>query len=319
MAFSIEKDVDCVTFTFNDHLKKTFKRFEEFRKNSKLCDIKLIVGEKKIQAHRLVLAAFSDYFSAMFTGDMSETSQFTVHLTDMKPDAVEALIRYAYTSEIEIRVDNVENLLSVACILQIEEVKEACSEFMANQLHPSNCLGIRAFADGHGCSALFKTSDQYTKEHFVEVINNQEFFVLPAESVAELLSSDDLNVPSETQVFTALKTWTQQDLQNRKQFLHRLLSLVRLPLLSTQYLIDHVESCPLFRDISPCRELILEAMKYQLLPNRRLQMQSPRTKPRKSTVGKLFAVGGKWDFFHSFHSYSYPLKKNWKKDSEKLI
>lgn len=36
----------------------------------------------------------------------------------------------------------------------------------------------------------------------------------------------------------------------------------------------------------------MEAMKYHLLPERRPMLQSPRTKPRKSTVGVLFAVGG---------------------------
>jgi len=36
----------------------------------------------------------------------------------------------------------------------------------------------------------------------------------------------------------------------------------------------------------------MEALKYHLLPERRLAMQSSRTKPRKSTVGVLYAVGG---------------------------
>lgn len=36
----------------------------------------------------------------------------------------------------------------------------------------------------------------------------------------------------------------------------------------------------------------MEAMKYHLLPEKRPMMQSPRTKPRKSTVGALYAVGG---------------------------
>lgn len=36
----------------------------------------------------------------------------------------------------------------------------------------------------------------------------------------------------------------------------------------------------------------MEALKYHLLPERRSTLQSPRTKPRKSTVGVLYAVGG---------------------------
>ena len=289
----MEEEGDAIVFTCNDHLIKTFKKMESFRKNSKLCDIVLVTGTKRITAHRLVLAAFSDYFSAMFTSDLSENNQGVVYLTDMDPTAVEALIQYAYTSHIEIRVDNVENLLSVACILQIDEVKQACSEFMKHQLHPSNCLGIRAFADGHGCSNLFKIADAFTKERFVEVVKNQEFVLLNADCVAQLLSSDDLNVSSESQIFNALTTWVEHDTE-RKKFLPRLLGLVRLPLLSPDFLVDKVEMSPLFRDVVPCRELIMEAMKYLLLPKRRFQLQNSRTSPRKSTVGKLYVVGGKW-------------------------
>ena len=289
----MEEESDAIIFTCNDHLLKTFKKMDGFRKNSKLSDIVLVVGEKRIEAHRLVLAAFSDYFSAMFTGDLSENKKDVVHLTDMDPQAVEALIKYAYTSHIEIRVDNVENLLSVSCILQIDEVKEACSEFMKHQLHPSNCLGIRAFADGHGCNELFKVADAYTKERFADVVKSQEFVLLSAECVAQLLSSDELNVTSESQIFDALEKWAEHDEENRKKFLARLLGLVRLPLLEPEFLVDRVEMSPLFRDIGPCRELIIEAMKYQLLPKRRFQLQNSRTTPRRSTVGKLFVVGGK--------------------------
>lgn len=36
----------------------------------------------------------------------------------------------------------------------------------------------------------------------------------------------------------------------------------------------------------------MEALKYHLLPERRPLLQSSRTRPRKSTVGILYAVGG---------------------------
>lgn len=36
----------------------------------------------------------------------------------------------------------------------------------------------------------------------------------------------------------------------------------------------------------------MEGMKYHLLPQRRPLLQSPRTRPRKATVGAMFAVGG---------------------------
>lgn len=48
----------------------------------------------------------------------------------------------------------------------------------------------------------------------------------------------------------------------------------------------------MFSEDLECQKLLMEAMKYHLLPERRPMFQSPRTKPRKSTVGALYAVGG---------------------------
>lgn len=63
-------------------------------------------------------------------------------------------------------------------------------------------------------------------------------------------------------------------------------------MMDLQFLADHVENNVLFKHDVDCQELIMEALKYHLLPERRLTMQSCRTKPRKSTVGVLYAVGG---------------------------
>ena len=72
-----------------------------------------------------------------------------------------------------------------------------------------------------------------------------------------------------------------------------------------QFIADHVETNPLFRESKECQSLIMEALKYHLLPERRSSFQSPRTKPRKSTVGIMFAVGGmdcnKGKFFAEFY------------------
>lgn len=57
-------------------------------------------------------------------------------------------------------------LLPAANLLQMTDVKEACCEFLVTQLHPSNCLGIRGFADLHGCIDLLNLADKYTAQHF---------------------------------------------------------------------------------------------------------------------------------------------------------
>ena len=74
------------------------------------------------------------------------------------------------------------------------------------------------------------------QEHFVDVMRNQEFLILPPDDVAKLLSSDDLNVPNEETIFHALVTWAKNDSANRKQHLAKLLAHIKLPLMPPQVL-----------------------------------------------------------------------------------
>jgi hypothetical protein len=72
------------------------------------------------------------------------------------------------------------------------------------------------------------------QENFVQVIQNQEYLLLPSDEVCRLLASDDLNVPDEETIFHALMMWTKHDNTNRKKCLARLLSHIKLPLMSPQ-------------------------------------------------------------------------------------
>ncbi|XP_041128484.1 kelch-like protein 1 isoform X2 [Polyodon spathula] len=239
---------------------------------------------------RLVLSAVSDYFAAMFTNDVCEAKQEEIKMEGIDPNALWDLVQFAYTGCLELKEETIENLLAAACLLQLSKVVDVCCRFLIKLLHPSNCLGIHAFADAQGCTELMKVAHNYSTENIMEVIKNQEFLLLSADEILKLLSCDDVNVPDEESIFHALLMWVKHDVQRCKD-LSMLLAYIRLPLLPAQILAD-LENNILFKDDLECQKLILEAMKYHLLPEKRLLMQSPRTKPRKSTVGALYAVGG---------------------------
>jgi hypothetical protein len=51
--------------------------------------------------------------------------------------------------------------------------------------------------------------------------------------------------------------------------------------MNARFLVNTVSSDPLIRSDEACRDLIDEAKNYLLLPQERLNMQGPRTRPRK--------------------------------------
>jgi kelch-like protein 20 len=58
--------------------RSTLTELNLIRKLHDLCDVVITVGNRKIFAHKVILAACSPYFRAMFTGALSESSQTEV-------------------------------------------------------------------------------------------------------------------------------------------------------------------------------------------------------------------------------------------------
>lgn len=297
------------------HPKQTLDTLEALRRCEELCDVVIKVGSKTIAAHRVVLAACSPYFRAMFTGEMAESRQNEITILDVDETAMEILINFSYTAAITIREDNVQALLPAACLLQLGEIQEICCEFLKRQLDPSNCLGIRAFADTHSCRDLLRVADLFAQHNFQEVIDSEEFLLLPVDQLVDILSSDELNVKSEEQVYFAVIGWMKHNINERRAYLPQILQHVRLPLLGPKFLVGVVGADIHIKSDETCRDLVDEAKNYLLLPEQRLLMQGPRTRPRKPTkcTEVIFAVGG-WcsgDAISSVERYD-PQSGDWK-------
>ncbi|XP_071947857.1 kelch-like protein 20 [Antedon mediterranea] len=276
------------------HPRETMEMISVLRKHRELCDVVIVVADTKIFAHRIVLSACSPYFRAMFTGELAESRQTEVTIRDIDERAMEQLIDFAYTSVVTVEESNVQTLLPAACLLQLGEIQEACCEFLKRQLDPSNCLGIRAFADTHSCKELLRVADKFTQLNFQQVMESEEFLLLPVGQLIDIIGSEELNVRTEEQVFAACLAWVKYNLGERRHLISQVIQHVRLPLLTPKFLVGTVSSDILIRSDEACRDLVDEAKNYLLLPQERPLMQGPRTRPRKPIrCGEvLFAVGG---------------------------
>ena len=220
---------------------------------------------------------------------MVESRKPQVTIKDIDEMAMKLLIEFAYTAKIAIDVENVQLLLFASSILQIEPVANACCDFMKTHLHPTNCIGVRNFAEQHGRVELIQKTDQYVLSKFTLVKDQEEFYTIPAQYLENIISSADLNVKSETEVYEAVMSWVKHDLDSRRQHLPDLLSRVRLPLLRPEYLIQTVCKEEVLRTDLRCRDLIDEAKLFHMsiahvVPD---LDRSSKLLPRKSCAGKL--------------------------------
>ncbi|XP_025918950.1 kelch-like protein 3 isoform X6 [Apteryx rowi] len=291
-----EDEKEQRTVTVNpSHMRKAFKVMNELRSKRLLCDVVIVAETVEMEAHRVVLAACSPYFCAMFTGDMSESKAKKIEIKDVDGQTLRKLIDYIYTAEIEVTEENVQVLLPAASLLQLMDVRKNCCDFLQSQLHPTNCLGIRAFADVHACTELLQQANAYAEQHFPEVMLGEEFLSLSLDQVCSLISSDKLTVSSEEKVFEAVISWINYEKESRLEHMAKLMEHVRLPLLPRDYLVQTVEEEALIKNNNTCKDFLIEAMKYHLLPlDQRQLIKNPRTKPRTpvSLPKVMIVVGG---------------------------
>lgn len=72
---------------------------------------------------------------------------------------------------ISVNVENVQELMVAADMLQLNEVVSVCGEFLKGHMDPSNCVGIFQFLEQIACVDMLEFTENYIHVHFLEVCN----------------------------------------------------------------------------------------------------------------------------------------------------
>lgn len=91
------------------------------RSHHMLTDVVLEVGSELFHAHKVVLAAASPYFKAMFTGGLRECEMSRVKLQGVCPTSMGVLVKFMYTGTINVSELTVCQLLPAATMFQVSE------------------------------------------------------------------------------------------------------------------------------------------------------------------------------------------------------
>ncbi|NXP81308.1 KLH23 protein, partial [Ramphastos sulfuratus] len=254
--------------------------------------------------HRAALAACSSYFKAMFTADMREKSKNQIRLPGLSHAVLEALVNYAYTSQIQITKRNVQSLLQAADLLQFVSVKKACEQFLVRHLDTDNCIGMHSFAEYHDCSELEKESRRLLLSQFEEVCKQEEFLDISKEKLSFLLSRDNLNVWKEETAIEAIVKWVAHNVEERVEDICELLSCIKVDL-DNMYLrsvLSVQKKCRL--NDSRIRSLIHNALNL-----------NPKDLSRKPTAA-MYVIGGYyWHPLSEVHVWD-PLTNAWVQGTE---
>ena len=261
------------------------------RQNNEYTDVTLQSGGAQIQCHRVVLAASSDYFKAMFRRGFKESASDTVELT-IEPEILTSMIDYIYTGEIQLTVDNVEGLVNACDVLQLDTLKAGCDDFLMSQVDVTNCVGFVRFAALYRLLKVQRKARGLMLAEFKTVAFTDQFKDMSCSELVDVIKDDDIRVDDEDVVVECVLDWVGHDVNNRTSSFETVMERVRLPYCSSKYLWHMKNTCQLLTPT--CVQYVNEALSFQIDPAHQHEVFSCRTQPRTHfhVKRRLVVAGG---------------------------
>ncbi|XP_029961218.1 kelch-like protein 22 isoform X2 [Salarias fasciatus] len=304
------------TYRSSAHFRSVLDGLLALRQSGILFDVVLVVEGRAIQAHRILLAASCDYFRGMFAGGLRETKQKEIPIHGVTYNAMKKILDYIYTSEIELDLECVQEVLIAATLVQLEKVIGFCCDFLVSWLDESNILEVHKLADLYGLQQLNARLHSYMLRNIQTLSRTDVYRQLPEEEVFKVLSSNELQVSCENEVYEAALHYhySPEQVETDQVYLQdnlKMLDAVRFCLIERsvlQRLHGRLNQCPL-------KDSVSAALRYHEQEVWQPVLQSPLTQPR-STFSCIMGFGGMFsasfaDSEHLFQVY-HPSWSEWR-------
>ena len=281
------------------------KRLNIQRKQDYLCDITLVTNDdRELKAHRNVLSAASPFFCKLLESDMKENREGIIRFEEISGCVMEDVLEFIYTGTVEVTQENAKELIAAGNYLMIPSLKTVSGRFLEDEMTDSNCISTFYFAEKYDCVELIRDSREFIHENFASVGEMDEFLSLEAKEVAVWISSDEIAVEAEADVFKIILKWVEHSKSERKAAFEELFRHVRLSFLSRDCLEDVVTN-ELVRENLACVKLVMDAtVKMATFASEEDLPRSPR-KGLETRV--ILACGGEFTFCY------LPEEDQWKR------
>ena len=288
--------------------KKMLHQLNEFRKKGTLCDAKLSLEGKEFSVHKVVLASSCPYFNSLFTMNMKERNQEVIELKCPTAERMEDFLTFLYTTQVQLTTDNVEALIVTADYFNVHELKELGCSFLQENLNLSNGIALYGFAGRYHCEPLREITRDFLIENFSIISRTEDFLSTNVEQLLEIVSSDELVIFTEEELYEGILRWVQYSKEDRLSYFGRLFAKVRLGDVKRSYLVEVIANEPLVKEDPFCSALLM-----QTVLNCYVKADLPTCSPPSSRfVDCVFVNGGRESKGATSSSHIYvPSRNDW--------
>ncbi|XP_068683298.1 kelch-like protein 3 [Montipora foliosa] len=224
------------------HCQELIYRLDALRRKESFFDVTVSVKDKEFKAHRLVLAAASPFFLSLLVSDMREGKEqfIRIELEEATGSVMEDVFKYIYTGNVAVTKDTAHNLVAVADYLLLPGLKTLACDVLEENITIENCIFNYYFADKYQCLELMGESCGFINSNFSSVMKTDDFLKLDIAQVMKWVSSDDVTVTSEEEIFKGIVKWVTYKKSERESNFAELFSQVRLKSVSRKFLSNEL-------------------------------------------------------------------------------
>ncbi|XP_068683052.1 kelch-like protein 3 [Montipora foliosa] len=234
--------MEAISAQPSQHCHELIARLDALRESRRFCDVTVAVKGEEFKAHKIVLAAASPFFLSLFETNMRESNEnlVKIELEETAAFIMGDVLKYIYTGCVSVIEETAHNLIATADYLLLPGLKTLACEFVMSNVTSEGCLFNYLFADKYQCPELKKKSCEMMKLNFSVVMETEDFLKLDVDQVMEWVSSDDVIVRAEEDVFRGIMNWVAYSKVEREKYLPDLLHQIRVSSMSHSFLLNEL-------------------------------------------------------------------------------
>ena len=250
----------------SQHREELIERINALRTNQRFSDVTVVVKGEEFQAHKIVLAAASPFFLSLLESQMKETTENTIkiELEEATASVMEEVLAYVYTGNASLTAENCHDFIATADFLLLPGLEAMAEDFLKRHLTVENCVFNYYFAEKYQCCGLKGESCKMINENFRKVMETADFLGLDENQVMHWVSSDDVIVEAEEDIFEGIIQWVLHNRGEREKNFPKLLRQVRVPSISHEYLVNRMLNEELIKTNLECFNFVMECVKLIL-------------------------------------------------------
>ncbi|XP_041379860.1 actin-binding protein IPP-like [Gigantopelta aegis] len=263
-------------------------------------DIQIICKDGTTNGSRIVLAAMSSYFRAMFSSGMSESQTGVLKLPTVSLSVFQDVIKMCLCGINLVSEDNCTQVIDAAEMMQLDNIKQLCIIHLKEGLilTDKNCLGWWRLLKTYNLHDLSNRALSYMVEKFADFVQIENVVQLSKDELLEIISKEEMECTEDIILKGAMK-WIEHN-NPEPDDVKVIFENVHLDIVDSQFLIDNVA----FSDIV-CKNKSVQVMIQKVLhsPYRVSARSRVSTKIRdvfvllhnKTSLLSCFTSHNKWE------------------------